>query len=84
MIPEPSPKNIIKTTNMTRTPKNIPVIKSTDNDQDKQIMTTETEAIETTKVIEMTDKKEDKVEIAITKMRKDLFINKLQSMSKRS
>lgn len=85
MIPGPSPKSIIKIISTIRTANSILETKSTDKDLEMTIMSvgmTEIGMIGIVEIIEMTDKSEEKVEIEITEMTKNILINKLQNMFK--
>ena len=86
MILALSQKNITKTINMIKNQMNIPVIKITDKDPEKTSMIVEMieiEMIEIVEDIEMTDKKEEIVEIDIIGMTKNILKSKLLNMSKK-
>jgi hypothetical protein len=86
MILGPSQKNIKKTINMIKKQMNILVIKIIDKDPEKISMIVEMIEIEMTGIveaIEMTDKKEEIVEIDIIGMTKSILRSKLLNMSKK-
>ncbi len=86
MILGPSQKNIRKTINMIKKQMNILVIKIIDKDPEKISIIVEMIEIEMTEIveaIEMTDKKEEIVEIDIIGMTKSILRSKLLNMSKK-
>lgn len=86
MIPEPSPRNIIKTINTIKIPNSTLGTKIIDKDLETTTMSVEmigAKTIGIVETIEMTEKEETIVEIEIAERIKSILISKFLNMSKK-